>query len=71
MQQDRDMEWRSSLQRQDEAWERSKQIQAEIEACIRRRQALPRALLRAADEAASELAEAKARVSELIRWSRA
>ncbi|HXY99640.1 MAG TPA: hypothetical protein VEI03_06540 [Stellaceae bacterium] len=67
MRQGWDEEWQALLRWQDEALARARGIQAEIGAVLRRREAPPMQLLRAADRAESELAEARARLKEFLR----
>jgi hypothetical protein len=53
-------EWTEIVERKSLAMERSRRFQTEVVACLRRKQPPPMAMLRAADAAAAELAQAKA-----------
>ena len=59
-------EWQALLRWRDDAVARTCEIQAEITAAIRRRQPLPMHLLRAAEMAEGELAQAKARLRQFL-----
>jgi hypothetical protein len=59
-------EWQELLRGRDEALARTRLIQAEITAALRRRQPPPMHLLRAAELAEGELAQAKARLKSFL-----
>ncbi len=59
-------EWQALLRGRDDAVARTRELQAEITAAIRRREPLPMHLLRAAELAEGELAQAKARLRDFL-----
>ncbi len=62
-----EQDWQSMLRRRDAALARSREIQAEIAALLRRRQPPPMELLREAERAEGDLAELKARLRDFLR----
>lgn len=60
-------EWEALLRWRDDALARSRVIQAEITAALRRREPPPMQLLRAADAAEGDLAMVKARLKDFLR----
>ncbi len=62
-----DEQWQALLRWQDEALARAHGIRAEITAVLRRREPPPMQLLRAADRAEGEVAEARARLKDYLR----
>jgi len=60
-------EWEALLRWRDEALARSRQLQSEISAALRRRQPPPMQLLRAADAAEGDLNLVKARLRAFLR----
>jgi hypothetical protein len=66
MRQSWDDEWQALLRSRDEALVRARRIQAEITAVLRRREPPPMRLLRAADLAEGEVAQAKARLKDFL-----
>ncbi|MGO8919034.1 MAG: hypothetical protein ACLQJR_24295 [Stellaceae bacterium] len=60
-------EWQALVRWRDEAVVRSRVIQAEITAVLRRREPPPMQLLRAADLAEGEVTQAKARLKDFLR----
>lgn len=60
-------EWEALLRWRDDALQRSRQLQTEISAVLRRRQPPPMQLLRAADAAEVDLNLVKARLRAFLR----
>ncbi len=60
-------EWQALMRWRDDAVVRARVIQAEITAVLRRREPPPMQLLRAADAAEGELAQARARLKDFLR----
>lgn len=61
-----EQEWEALLRWRDQALARSRRIQAEITAALRRRQPPPTQLLRAADAAEGDLDLVKARLKDFL-----
>jgi len=59
-------EWQALVRWRDQALVRSRQIQAEITATLRRREPPPLQLLRAADAAEGDLNQVKARLKDFL-----
>jgi hypothetical protein len=59
-------EWQALVRWRDQALARSRQIQAEITATLRRREPPPLQLLRAADAAEGDLNQVKARLKDFL-----
>jgi hypothetical protein len=59
-------EWQALVRWRDQVLTRSRQIQAEITATLRRREPPPPPLLRAADAAEGELNQVKARLKDFL-----
>jgi hypothetical protein len=62
-----EQEWQALVRWRDEALARSRHIQAEITAVLRRREPPPMQLLRAADAAEGDLNLVKARLKDFLR----
>jgi hypothetical protein len=60
-------EWQALMRWRDEAVFRAQVIQTEITATLRRREPPPMQLLRAADLAEGDLAQARSRLKEFLR----
>jgi hypothetical protein len=62
-----EQEWQALVRWRDEATARSRHIQAEITAVLRRREPPPMQLLRAADAAEGDLNLVRARLKDFLR----